>query len=120
MTPFGKALRHLRVEREMLLGELAASLAVGSSYLSQVETGKKPIPTDFVTRICAVMKLTSSEREELRNAAALSSSEFRFQINQSAPASDRILAGELAHEFARLTPDAKAQIARIVRGARDD
>ncbi len=43
--------------------------------------------------------------------------EFRIHVGDGAPASDRILAGELAHEFARLTPEAKDGIAKLLRGS---
>jgi transcriptional regulator with XRE-family HTH domain len=105
MTPFGKAVRHLRIEHEMLLGSMADSLSVSSSYLSQIESGKKPIPPGFADRVAALMCLD------------LSMAEFKIQIADSAPASDRILAGELAHEFARLTPEAKDGIAKLLRGS---
>lgn len=116
MTPFGKAVRHLRIEREMLLGEMADALGVSSSYLSQIESGKKPIPSDFPDRIARMMKLDPSAAANLRQQAAISMSEFKIMIGDSAPASDRILAGELAHEFARLTPEAKDGIAKLLRG----
>ncbi|KQN24251.1 hypothetical protein ASF00_15465 [Sphingomonas sp. Leaf34] len=116
MTPFGKAVRHLRIEHEMLLGSMADSLSVSSSYLSQIESGKKPIPPGFADRVAALMRLDMIAAAKLRQEAALSMAEFKIQIADSAPASDRILAGELAHEFARLTPEAKDGIAKLLRG----
>lgn len=116
MTPFGKAVRHLRIEHEMLLGSMADTLGVSSSYLSQIESGKKPIPHGFADRIAQQMRLDFIATAELRQQAALSMAEFKIQVAESAPASDRILAGELAHEFARLTPEAKDGIAKLLRG----
>lgn len=116
MTPFGKAVRHLRIEHEMLLGSMADALEVSASYLSQIESGKKPIPQGFADRVSILMGLDENEAAELRRQATLSTAEFRIQISEDAPASDRILAGELAHEFARLTPEAKENIARLLRG----
>lgn len=117
MTPFGKAVRHLRIEREMLLGSMADALGVSSSYLSQIECGKKPIPADFPDRIARLCGLGESQLIDLRQQAAVSMSEFKISLSESAPAADRILAGELAHEFARLTPEAKEGIAKLLRGA---
>jgi HTH-type transcriptional regulator, competence development regulator len=120
MTPFGKAVRHHRIEREILLGEMAEGLGVGSSFLSQVESGKKPIPDGFVQRVAAFLQLDASDAAQLRQAADLSTREFRLRVPESSGAADRILAGELVQEFARLTPDAKASIAKILRGGADD
>ena len=116
MTPFGKAVRHLRIENEMLLGGLADALGVSSSYLSQIEAGKKPIPPGFPDRVAQIMKLEAPAAADLRQQAAISMSEFKIVIETGAPASDRILAGQLAHEFARLTPEAKDSIAKLLRG----
>lgn len=116
MTPFGKAVRHLRIEHEMLLGSMADALGVSSSYLSQIESGKKPIPSGFADRVAQLMSLDMIATSELRQQAALSMAEFKIQVPDSAPASDRILAGELANEFARLTPEAKDGIAKLLRG----
>ncbi len=118
MTPFGKAVRHLRIEHEMLLGSMADALGVSSSYLSQIESGKKPIPHGFADRVAQLMSLDMIAASELRQEAALSMAEFKIQVADSAPASDRILAGELSHEFARLTPEAKDGIAKLLRGGR--
>lgn len=117
MTPFGKAVRHLRIEHEMLLGSMADALGVSSSYLSQIEAGKKPLPQGFADRVAGLLALGAAETDDLRRQAALSMAEFKIQVGDSAPASDRILAGELAHEFARLTPEAKEGIARLLRGS---
>lgn len=116
MTPFGKAVRHLRIEHEMLLGSMADALSVSSSYLSQIESGKKPIPPGFADRVASLLHLDMISAAELRREAALSMAEFKIQVAENAPASDRILAGELAHEFARLTPEAKEGIAKLLRG----
>ncbi len=116
MTPFGKAVRHLRIEHEMLLGSMADALDVSSSYLSQIESGKKPIPHGFADRVARHLRLDMVATNDLRRTAALSMAEFKIQVADSAPASDRILAGELAHEFARLTPEAKEGIAKLLRG----
>ena len=118
MTPFGKAVRHLRIEHEMLLGTMADGLGMSSSYLSQIESGKKPLPAGFADRISRLLSLDTEAAANLRQQAALSVAEFKIHIGESAPASDRILAGELAHEFARLTPEAKDSIARLLRGGR--
>jgi transcriptional regulator with XRE-family HTH domain len=116
MTPFGKIVRHLRIDREMLLGDMAELLNVSSSYLSQIETGKKPIPEGFAERVANLFNLAGDDLIALRTAVATSTSEFKIKMAESASTGDRILASELAVEFARLTPEAKARIQSIVRG----
>jgi transcriptional regulator with XRE-family HTH domain len=118
VTPFGKVVRRHRIDLEMLLGVMAERLKVSASYLSQVESGKKPIPSGFADRAADALGLNSDNRQELRAVAAQSTASFTIAVPRNAPASDRILAGELAHEFARLTPEAKAGISKLLSGER--
>lgn len=116
MTPFGKAVRHLRIEHEMLLGEMAEMLSVSSSYISQVETGKKQIPDGFVEKVAKLFRVTGADLVQLHAEAAKSMSEFRIKVGSGASSRDRVLANEIAMEFARLSPDAKEKIQSIMRG----
>lgn len=120
MTPFGKAVRHLRIEHEMMLGEMADALEISPSYLSQIETGKKSIPVDLVDRIAILFGLSKSDTVALREEASKSMTDFRIRLSAAASTRDRLLANELAFEFARLTPEEKDRIQRIVRGGRND
>jgi transcriptional regulator with XRE-family HTH domain len=118
MTPFGKALRKLRIDRELLLGDMAERLGISPSYLSQIETGKKSIPDGFVDKLQRTFKLAESEAQEVRHEAVLSTSEFKIQLGARADAQDKVLADALATEFARLSPDAKERIAKVINGGR--
>lgn len=118
MTPFGKALRKLRIDRELLLGDMAERLGISPSYLSQIETGKKPIPNGFVEKWRSVFALADAEWIEIRHAAIVSTNEFKIQLSEQANAQDKVLADTLATEFARLSPDAKARIAKVIHGGK--
>jgi len=118
MTPFGKAVRHLRIEREMLLGQMADCLGITSAYASQIETGKRPIPAGYVERIINLYQLDAEKAQGLRNEAIQSTNSFNINIPADAQRADRVLASELATEFARLTPEAKSRILKIVKGER--
>jgi HTH-type transcriptional regulator, competence development regulator len=119
MTPFGKELRHLRIDLMILAGEMASDLGISSSYLSQIEFGKKPIPDGFVDKICRAYLLSADRASKLQNQAALSMQEYRIRLAEGSSDDDRILANEIALEFARLTPDAKAKISRLIKGGRN-
>lgn len=45
--------------------------------------------------------------------------EYRIRLAEGATDDDRVLANEIAMEFARLTPDAKAKISRVIKGGRN-
>ena len=72
ITPFGIATRKLRLDKGLRLLDLAEKLKLSSSFISAVETGKKPIPSGYVDSVVAAMRLTRPEAAELQRAAARS------------------------------------------------
>ena len=69
LTEFGKALRKIRVDRQQLLRDMADKLGVSSAYLSAVETGKRRIPQDWVSKIASIYSLSCEEQADLQSAA---------------------------------------------------
>lgn len=69
LTPFGIAIRKLRLDKRLRLLDLADKLDMSSAFVSAVETGKKAIPHDYVRAVAKAMKLNGDEAKELQNAA---------------------------------------------------
>lgn len=69
LTDFGKALRKIRIDRQQLLKDMASRLGVSSAYLSAVETGKRRIPQDWVSKIASIYSLSRGEQDDLQDAA---------------------------------------------------
>jgi transcriptional regulator with XRE-family HTH domain len=74
ITPFGIATRKLRLDKGLRLLDMAEQLGVSSSFISAVETGKKPIPAGYVTSVIRALGLTGPEARELQKAADRSKS----------------------------------------------
>ncbi len=68
VTPYGKQLRKLRIEREEGGDDMASRLDISSSYLSMIERGKRDIPDDFTDKIAETYGLTLEERFALIEA----------------------------------------------------
>jgi Zn-dependent peptidase ImmA (M78 family)/transcriptional regulator with XRE-family HTH domain len=69
LTPFGRELRKLRVDRHLRLYDLGEKLGgVSAAFLSAIETGRKPIPDGFVGKLARALDLSASEVKELRRA----------------------------------------------------
>lgn len=119
MTPFGKLLRRERQDRNLLLGDLAKLLGISTPYLSQLETGQRFVPDGFEDKVIKALSLTQSDANELIRAAALSRGEFRISLDKTATIEDRSLASDLAESFARLTPEAKAQLRQMLTGGKN-
>ncbi|WP_135211886.1 XRE family transcriptional regulator [Vitreimonas flagellata] len=68
LTPFGQALRALRIERGLRLLDMAKTLGCSSAFLSAVETGRKSVPPAFFANIVNEYGLAVPEVESLRRA----------------------------------------------------
>lgn len=113
MKPLGKEFRKWRIDQGMLLGDMADRLGISSSYLSQIEKGGKPIPPGFVEKAIAVFGVDAAIAEAWREAKILSTSAFTVNV---ADDRDRQIAHQFVTEFARLTPEQKAKLQRVLGG----
>lgn len=77
-TQFGKLLRKIRIDQGMLLKGMAEGVGVSAAFLSAVETGKKVVSDDLVSRIAVFLGYTpnSTEFNELQDAAVISRGEI--------------------------------------------
>ena len=115
MNQFGKLLRQERKERDMTLGDLAKRLGMSVPYLSQIETGSKPLQDGFIDKVIRELGLIGDDAAKLERAAAVSMSEYMIRLKSGASNEDRVLASVLANGFARLSPDKKEQIRKIIQ-----
>jgi HTH-type transcriptional regulator, competence development regulator len=113
LTPLGKALRKLRIDRGWLLKEMADGIDVAPSFLSGVETGRKSIPDDFVGRIVQWAGLDKPAREDLEHAAAISRKEFKVGVNRDMSDSELHTAALLAR-FDQLPTEDREHIRQIL------
>lgn len=81
LSEFGVAVRKLRLDRRLLLKNMADDLGVSSAFLSSVETGKRKVPNGWVASISEIYHLTKDEREELEQASAISGPDIRIPMS---------------------------------------
>jgi transcriptional regulator with XRE-family HTH domain len=77
LTPFGKALRQLRINKGLRLLDVANALKISSAFLSAVETGRRPIPDGFLVQLSRALNLTAVELRDLRGAVDRTRKEVR-------------------------------------------
>jgi len=66
MTPFGEAVRRLRLRKGVSQKQMAAALNLSPAYLSALEHGKRGLPTfDLLQRIAGYFNIIWDEAEEL-------------------------------------------------------
>ena len=63
LTNFGKELRNYRKYHGLLLGDMAKALDMSPAELSSIETGRKPVPVDFLEKFDAVYHLPWSLKQ---------------------------------------------------------
>jgi Zn-dependent peptidase ImmA (M78 family)/transcriptional regulator with XRE-family HTH domain len=77
LTPFGKLIRQLRLEKDMRLIDLAEATGKSPAFLSAIEVGRKPIPDSYVREVIRAMNLTAAEAKKLTAAADRTRKEVR-------------------------------------------
>ncbi|WP_374297126.1 helix-turn-helix domain-containing protein [Sphingomonas sp.] len=115
MNQFGNMLRRERKEQNLTLGDLAKKVGISVPYLSQIETGTKPLQDKLVERFVTELGLIGDDANALRRAAAVSMGEYSIRMEEGASNDDRILASMLAAGFARLPRDKKDQLREIMK-----
>lgn len=114
MTPFGRFMRNLRLERGMLLKDVADKLKVSSAYLSALEHGKKGVPNEaVVSKLETSLELNPEQKKELMQAVRDSANSLSIS-HKSTP-----LAFETANAFARKLPSLSEKQLKSIRGILD-
>jgi len=114
LTPFGEAARQIRIEKGILLLDMARAAEVTPGFQSLVETGKKQIPGDLVGKICAGLDLSSKHKAQLEEAALLSARQFPIEMGPDASIVDRRVAHALQTGFAKMSPRQKQMMLKLL------
>lgn len=101
LTPFGIAVRKLRLDRGLKLRDMALCLGLTSAFVSAIETGRKPIPRDYIDSIAQTFSLSEQETQALKHAEDESRTTVKVD---SLKAADRALIASLARKVNELPP----------------
>ncbi len=117
-TPYGKAVRKLRIDAGLRLKDMADALGVKSAYLSAVETGKKRNTDKLVDNTISFFA------NETSISAERASSVLKPLVAQSQPEcvitmeghvdSDRELVAAFARRFSDLSTQQKSNLKSIL------
>lgn len=100
LTPLGREIRKHRIDRNLLLADMADGVGVSATFLSAVETGKKSPPATLVEKVITYLNLDSMEAERLLSAADESQKVYR--LSPTIPESAQFLTA-LARRFDQLS-----------------
>lgn len=85
LSEYGKVLRHLRIDRQMLLGTMADDLEFSPAYLSSIETGARKIPPELSQKVIQKYNLSDEEKENLLRAEAETKKSLTIDLNDAPP-----------------------------------
>lgn len=115
LTPFGKAVRKIRIDHNMKPSTMAERLDVKPAFLTSVETGRKSVPADFPERIAALFAaLHDVILAQLRETAEQSKTVYKLAVGHGAREQQREIAAIFAREFSDLTDEQINQIKKVV------
>lgn len=117
LTAFGKALRKIRIDRNLLLKDMADGLGCSSPFLSAIESGTKKIPDDMIERISNVYKLTEEEVRSLEVGRDQSVKEVKMELKGYCE-QDRELALAFARSFESLDASQKEKLKKVLLGGK--
>jgi len=83
LTPLGKALRKLRIDRGLRLLDMAKDLGISAAYLSSIEMGRKRVPDDLVKKIVRRYELDRATERQLEADAAMSIRSLEIDLKGS-------------------------------------
>jgi transcriptional regulator with XRE-family HTH domain len=116
LTPFGIAVRKLRLDKGMRLLDLALLIKRSTAFISAVETGRRPIPDAYVAMVARAMDLPAAEIRGLRRAADRTRKEVPVQ---HLPEDQRELVAAFARKIDELPSDMMADLKKIVLKSSD-
>ena len=112
-TAFGKYLRTLRIEKEILLKEMAEKLDISSAYLSGLELGKKAISESLLEKIVEKYELNANEVCELKSAASVSQPNVKIDLVGKSN-EEREMVVSFARKYESLTDEQREQMRKIM------
>lgn len=114
LTPFGKALRNIRMDKGILLRDMAKKLGYSSSALSTIENGKVNIPPGMVDLIGSTYDLTEDEIENLQELERKSVRVMKLKLNAYSR-SDWDFLYNFVTNFKKLNSQDKDAIKKIIQ-----
>lgn len=114
LTPFGEAVRDIRKSKGILLIDMARIAEVSPGFLSLVETGKKPIPERLIPTIAMRLGLGKAAEKKLCDAAELSARDYKIHMEAGADILDRRIAHAMQTGLARMSPEKKSRILKLL------
>jgi len=114
-TLFGRLLRKLRIDRGVVLKDMADGVQISTAYASAVELGNKNITEQFVQKISTYFRLNAEEIKELQDAVDVSQPSLKIDLKMGDD-EDRELAVSFARKYHDLSSERKQKLMKLLEG----
>ena len=114
LNSLGKFIRKYRIDHSLLLKNMADKLNIGSAYLSGMETGAKPIPSDMADKISNAYGFDEVSKADLQRSIDESQTFVKVKTNND-PLNQQLVAA-FARSIDSMSSDDKKKILEIVNG----
>lgn len=114
VTPFGKQLRKIRIDRSEILKDMADRLEVSPAFLSAVENGKRNVPHNWISVLSLAYNLSGEEMASLQTLAEESSTFVKMNLSEATD-NKRQAALVFAREFETMSDETVSQFLKLIQ-----
>lgn len=112
-SPLGAFLKKLRIDLGITQKQMSADIEVTSTFLSTVEAGRKPAPSNVLERISQYYQLSPDQVSKMNSLATAQRKNVRISLEELTD-KQRELAIQFAENVHKLDADAIWQITNAV------
>lgn len=120
LTPYGKILRKIRIDRGEILAIMAGKVGVSPAYLSSIENGDREIPGDLSDKIGSKYCLSEKDLEALKKAEAEQLKTVKVNLTKEKNFSRKQTALIFARTFSDIDDDAMEKIREILKRGKEN
>jgi transcriptional regulator with XRE-family HTH domain len=91
ITEYGRFVRDLRKNRNENLDMMSKKMGVSISFLSNLESGKKQVPSDFIDKLALVYNLDNIAKMRLINSVELTNNKTVIKLNNLSPSKKNLV-----------------------------
>lgn len=112
-TKFGKLIRTTRIEKEIMLKDMAEALGMTSAYLSALELGKRALPADMGEKVINYFQFNELESEALNKAIDASQPTLKMDLKNNS-SDERELLHAFARGFGQLSEEKRQKLRELI------
>lgn len=114
LTPFGKAVRKLRIDAGVKIFDMAEFFNRSSAYISAVETGKRNVTREYVDKVIDYFNQFGIDARELVDTIDISQKHYKINLDGESEQS-RILVAAFARKFPVLDDKKREKLMELIK-----